>query len=72
MDSKTAYLAMYDFLDRVYKQTNDDGIGALLGGMSFLEDGQTADPAAWSDWLESVKRAQDGDVDSSFSLVKVD
>ena len=70
MNSKTAYLAMYDFLEREYNLTKDGGIGGLLGSMSFLEDGHTADPAVWNDWLESVRRAQDGDVDGSLRFIR--
>ena len=68
MDDKVAYLAMFDFLDRRYQLTQSDDIGALLGAMSLLEDGGTADPALWNDWLSSVERARTGAVDALIKL----
>lgn len=54
---RQAYAAMYWYLDAYYKLTGSDEIGGLLGGMSLLQDGSTADPAIWSDWLRAVERA---------------
>jgi hypothetical protein len=69
MDSKTAYLAMFDFLERYYQMTQSDDIGGLLGSMSLVEDEQvTADPAIWSDWEASLARAKDGEVDATMRL----
>ena len=68
MDDKTAYLAMFDFLEQRYESTRSDDIGALLGSMSLLNDGGTADPALWSDWLTSVQKAQRGAVDALLEL----
>lgn len=68
MDDKTAYLAMFDFLEQRYQSTRSDDIGALLGSMSLLNDGGTADPALWSDWLTSVRKAQRGAVDALLEL----
>lgn len=59
-----AYLAMYDFLLAVWNRTQDDEIGNLLGDMSLLQNGHTADPASWSDWLKCVDRAKRGEVDA--------
>lgn len=59
LDIREAYMAMFVFLDRFYNQTKSDDVGALLGDMSFLADGGTADPATWYDWIESVKRVKD-------------
>ncbi len=53
---REGYAAMFCFLERVYELTHGDGLGALLGSMSMLPDGHTADPAAWSDWLEPSRR----------------
>ena len=53
---KQAYLAMYAFLDAFYDRTKSDDVGWLLGDMSFLMDRRTADSAAWSDWLDAVKK----------------
>ncbi len=58
-----AYSAMYRFLVHEYEMTGSDEIGGMLGSMSLLEDGGTADPAVWSDWLQSVEKVLDGDND---------
>ena len=68
LDNKTAYVAMYEFLVGYYERTKSDDVGALLGGMSLLADGDTADPAMWSDWLECVSNAKHGKADISLKL----
>jgi hypothetical protein len=60
---KTAYAAMYKFLESEYEMTKSDDIGGLLGGMSLLEDGSAADSAAWSDWLNAIEKASRDDCD---------
>ncbi|HEU5378289.1 MAG TPA: hypothetical protein VFV38_22935 [Ktedonobacteraceae bacterium] len=49
-----AYLAMMDFLEGFYQRTGSDDVAVLLGGMQFLSDKNTADSAAWDDWMKSV------------------
>ena len=63
---REAYQAMYTFLEQYYQLTHADEIGAMLGGMSTLQDGGTADPAFWEDWLLAVERATNGQVESQF------
>ena len=70
LDIRTAYAAMYEFLTGYYKRTKSDDVGALLGSMSLLEDGRTADPAIWQDWLESIEKAKEQVVDQSLGLKK--
>jgi len=58
MDTLTirqAYEAMLLFLEGLYERTKSDDLGALLGDLQILDDGGTADPAAWQDWLNSVQ-----------------
>ncbi len=62
LSSKDAYAAMFAFLDCVYERTKSDDVGVLLGGMSLLPDGGTADPAAWADWEDAVRKVQRGEV----------
>ena len=57
LTERQAYRAMYFFLDRYYELTQADDVGALLGSMSLLPDGQPADPALWRDWQEAVEKA---------------
>ena len=54
-----AFKAMQHFLEKYYEQTHSDDIGSLLGDMELdAKTIKTRDPAAWSDWIECIKRAQ--------------
>lgn len=53
---------MFAFLDKYYQSTRSDEVGRLLGGMSLLADGGTADPAYWKEWEECVQRVQSGNL----------
>lgn len=57
LTTKQAYLVMFQFFDAYYWRTKSDNMGTLLGGMSLLDDGDTADPAMWEDWLIALKVA---------------
>ncbi|MBK7727783.1 MAG: hypothetical protein IPJ33_04565 [Gammaproteobacteria bacterium] len=57
-----AYAAMFAFLEGRYRLTKSDDLGALLGSMSLLPGGGTADPAIWDDWLNVIKEAEAGSV----------
>jgi hypothetical protein len=50
------YRAMIDFLENYYDRTQSDDVGGLLGDLMLLEDGTSADSAAWEDWLNSVQK----------------
>ena len=66
-----AYAAMYYFMEDYYSRVHSDEVGALLGGMSLLGDGGTADPAVKSDWQRAVKRAMtEGSAGLAFRIVK--
>jgi hypothetical protein len=59
MDTLTiqqAFEAMQLFLEDYYERTQSDDVGALLGDLQFMEDGVTADPATWQDWMDCVKK----------------
>lgn len=56
LTEKQAFLAMIYFLEQYYQQTESDDVGALLGSLQLLEDGMTADPAMWDDWLGVINR----------------
>lgn len=68
ISTEHAYLAMYEYLVELYERTKSDEIGALLGGMSYLNDGRTADPAAWADWIRCVKKVGAGSTDPNMHL----
>jgi len=55
LTEEQAYAAMVHFLDQLYSRTKSDDLGALLGGMSLLPDGSTADAAIAYDWQEAIE-----------------
>ncbi len=63
MKEKLTYLesfkAMNCFLVKHYEQTSSEDIGSLLGEIQLLEDGKTADPAAWEDWINCIQLISD-------------
>ena len=65
-----AYMAMFAFLEHQYELSASDDIGALLGAMSILQDGSTADPAIAEDWSNALSKAERGDVDIGLRLGK--
>jgi hypothetical protein len=68
LTTREAYAAMYVYLQRVAKMTSSDELPALLGGMSVLPDGGTADPAAWSDWLNAIATVRAGGANLDLGL----
>ncbi|MBX3450256.1 MAG: hypothetical protein KF777_11885 [Planctomycetaceae bacterium] len=69
---KEAYLAMYSFLDELYSKYGYEQLGGLLGGMSLLPDGSTADEAIWHDWLRCIEKAKAGQIDAELRLNRHD
>ncbi|MEH2237383.1 hypothetical protein [Nostoc sp.] len=68
LTEKEAYAAMYAYLVSVYDRTQSDDLGGLLGDMSTLGDGETADPAVWHEWLGCVNQVKQGKVDTSLRI----
>lgn len=58
LSSLEAFKSMRYFLEKYYEQTSSDDVGSLLGELQLLQDGRTADPAAWDDWTECVKKVK--------------
>ncbi len=56
LTEKQAFKAMVLFLEGFYERTNSDDVGGLLSDLILLEDGSTADPAAWDDWMKCVHK----------------
>jgi hypothetical protein len=54
LTEREAFDAMALFLEKFYATTDSDDVGALLGSMMVLEDGGTADPAVWGEWVNCV------------------
>lgn len=67
---RDAYLAMFEYLRRYYERGRSDEIGGMLGSLSLLRDGMSADPAAMSDFLvsmDTVRRAEEeGGYDAAY------
>lgn len=63
MKSELTYLealkVMNCFLEKYYEQTSSEDIGSLLGDMQILDDGKTADPAVWEDWVNCIRTILD-------------
>jgi hypothetical protein len=51
-----AYKSMRSFLNDYYFRFNINDLSEILSETDLLPDGGSADPAAWFDWLEAVKR----------------
>ncbi len=65
---KEAYAAMHLFLCELHDKAGYDQLGCLLGGMSLLEDGTTADPGYWHDWLRMVEKSKGQNPDLGLHL----
>ncbi len=65
-----AYKAMYAYLEQLYISTKSDELGSLLGSMSVIADGETADPAVWKDWLKAVEKIKSVSFDMELNLHK--
>jgi hypothetical protein len=53
---RLAFDAMRMFLEGYFERTHSDDVGALLGDLRALPDGNPIDPAAWADWQACVRR----------------
>lgn len=68
LSQQEAYAAMFAFLEHHYRLTQSADLGALLGSMSLLPDGGTADPAIREYWLQAVRKAASGNVKLNLEL----
>jgi len=60
MTDKQAYAAMFRFIEERWERLKSDDLGQLLGEMSLLQDGSTADPAIKGEWQRAVDYALRG------------
>jgi hypothetical protein len=65
MDEHEAFLAMTHFLIKFARRTSgnngksmSDQMALLLADIQIQSDGLTNDPAAWDDWIKSIKSAK--------------
>lgn len=54
LTARQAFMVMHCFLEKYYRASHSDEIGGLLGGLSLLPDGSSADPAFRREWLDAV------------------
>ena len=59
MKNRVGYRIFYRYLDYIWNSEEHDYLGALLGGMSLLSDGNTADPAYEADWDKAILNSDD-------------
>ncbi len=72
LTEEEAYLAMYAYLKGLYDLTKSDYLGMLLGSMSYLSDGRTADPAVMHEWNAAIAKVRRGKVDAALLLTEVE
>ena len=55
-----AYQAMLVFLDAYWKRGGESSsdLGLLLTATYRIEEGITADPAQWQDWLDAIAKVK--------------
>jgi hypothetical protein len=63
-----AYAAMFAFLEDRYRRGPSDEFGGLLGSLSLLPSGSSADPAMQHDWAAAIARVRAGRVDLRLRL----
>lgn len=51
-----AFSAMRNYLEAYYERTSSDDIACILSDTQFFSEGETADPAAWQDWINAVSK----------------
>lgn len=49
-----AYVTMFLFVEKYFQVTASGTIALFLGSGSLLDDGSTADPAIWGEWITEV------------------
>ncbi len=54
---REAFIALRLFLEQYYQRAGND-LETLIADITIERDGQPLDPAAWDDWVASVRRAQ--------------
>lgn len=55
LTNRQAYLVAYEFLKQFYERVPSDDVAVLLGSMTLLEDGGSADPAMLRDWQKCAE-----------------
>lgn len=61
---------MFEYLEEYNERGKSDEIGSMLGSMSMLEVGRTADAAVWNDWERAFERAENRSKDYYYLRLK--
>jgi hypothetical protein len=61
LNLERSYLAMFFMLDEYWDETKHDSLAAMLGSLNpfLFKDSISADPAAFQNWVDSVKKVTD-------------
>lgn len=59
LTAREAFLVMSNFIWE-YAQRAGDDLLTLIGDTDLQGDGEPTDPAAWEDWLASIRRIKSG------------
>jgi len=62
-----SFNVMSEFLDMYFLQNRSGDLATILGGMSFLSDGTTADTAMWIMWCRAINIIADKDKLSDYN-----
>jgi len=62
-----SFNVMSEFLDMYFLQNRSGDLATILGGMSFLSDGTTADTAMWIMWCRAIDIIVDRDKLSDYN-----
>ncbi len=62
-----SFNVMSEFLDMYFLQNRSGDFATILGGMSFLSDGSTADTAMWIMWCRAIDIIVDKDKASDYN-----
>ncbi|QAU23527.1 hypothetical protein EO087_05620 [Dyella sp. M7H15-1] len=69
LTEQQAYEAMFYFLDQRYQALKEGALASLLGDMSTLADGGTADPAIDGYWKKAIDFALNGGIASRLQFI---
>lgn len=61
-----AFNAVRKFLEGYHERTSSDDIASLLGNMQILQNGKTANPITWNNWIDAINYAKDANNKEKF------
>jgi hypothetical protein len=61
MKNILGYRIFFRYLENIWNAEEHDWLGGMLGGMSLLSDGSTADPVYTYDWDKAIEKISEPD-----------